>query len=131
MGGLKKACGRDKQRARPSARGIDSPMASWEHYGRIHIDLSMAQATERNFVRHLIYMHTCVLVADDREIYAILDRFTNYDEEPKPDSRWDYFGIGGSFAGALPLNPTSACAVKRRCSSAGVIPARELDRSAR
>ena len=49
-------------------------------------------------------MHTCVLVADDRDIYEALDRFTNYDdEEPKPDSRWDYFGIGGRFEGALVL----------------------------
>ena len=49
-------------------------------------------------------MHTCVLVADDRDIYEALDRFTNYDhEEEKPDSRWDFFGIGGRFAGALPL----------------------------
>ena len=37
-------------------------------------------------------MHTCVLVADDRDIYDALDRFTNYDHEaPKPDSRWDFF----------------------------------------
>lgn len=49
-------------------------------------------------------MHTCVLVADGRGIYEVLDRFTNYDHEPKkPDSRWDYFGIGGRFEGALPL----------------------------
>ena len=49
-------------------------------------------------------MHTCVLVADDRNIYEALDRFTNYDHEPrKPDSRWDFFGIGGRFEGALPL----------------------------
>jgi len=49
-------------------------------------------------------MHTCVLVADDRDIYVALDRFTNYDnEEPKPDSKWDYFGIGGRYEGALVL----------------------------
>ena len=49
-------------------------------------------------------MHTCVLVAEDGEIYAVLDRFTKYDhEDPKPDSRWDFFGIGGRFEGALPL----------------------------
>lgn len=49
-------------------------------------------------------MHTCVLVADDRDIYDALDRFTKYDyEEPKPDSKWDFFGIGGRFEGALPL----------------------------
>ena len=49
-------------------------------------------------------MHTCVLVADDRDIYEALDRFTNYDdEEEKPDSKWDFFGIGGRFEGALPL----------------------------
>ena len=49
-------------------------------------------------------MHTCVLVADERDIYEALDRFTNYDNEAaKPDSRWDYFGIGGRFEGALPL----------------------------
>ena len=49
-------------------------------------------------------MHTCVLVADDRDIYEALDRFTKYDhEEEKPDSKWDFFGIGGRFEGALPL----------------------------
>lgn len=49
-------------------------------------------------------MHTCVLVADDRDIYEALDRFTNYNhEDEKPDSRWDFFGIGGRFEGALPL----------------------------
>ena len=49
-------------------------------------------------------MHTCVLVADDRDIYEALDRFTNYDHEAeKPDSRWDFFGIGGRFERALPL----------------------------
>jgi hypothetical protein len=49
-------------------------------------------------------MHTCVLVADSRDIYEALDRFTKYDhDEPKPDSRWDFFGIGGRFEGALPL----------------------------
>src|SRR5262245_28136849 len=49
-------------------------------------------------------MHTCVLVADDGDIYDALKRFTNYDHEaPKPDSKWDYFGIGGCFEGALPL----------------------------
>ena len=49
-------------------------------------------------------MHTCVLVADDRNIYEALDRFTNYDhEKEKPDSRWDFFGIGGRFEGTLPL----------------------------
>jgi hypothetical protein len=49
-------------------------------------------------------MHSCVLVADDRDIYELLDRFARYDHrEVTPDSRWDYFGIGGRFAGALPL----------------------------
>ena len=49
-------------------------------------------------------MHTCVLVADDRDIYEALDRFTNYDHEPpKPESKWDFFGLGGRFEGALPL----------------------------
>lgn len=48
-------------------------------------------------------MHTCVLVADGRDIYEALDRFADYDEEPKPDGRWDYFGIGGRYEGALPL----------------------------
>jgi hypothetical protein len=49
-------------------------------------------------------MHTSVLVADDRDIYDALDRFTKYDHEPpKPDSKWDFFGIGGRFEGALPL----------------------------
>ena len=49
-------------------------------------------------------MHTCVLVADDRDIYDALDRFTNYDgEEPKPESKWDYFGIGGRYEGFLVL----------------------------
>ena len=34
----------------------------------------------------------------------MLDSFTNYEnEEPKPDSRWDYFGIGGRYEGTLPL----------------------------
>ena len=49
-------------------------------------------------------MHTCVLVADDGDIYDVLDRFANHDDdEPKPDARWDYFGIGGRYEGALPL----------------------------
>ena len=49
-------------------------------------------------------MHMCVLVADDGEIYTVLDRFAKSDhEKPKPDSRWDYFGIGGLFEAALPL----------------------------
>ena len=49
-------------------------------------------------------MHTCVLVAHDGDIYYALDRFANYDgDEPKPDARWDYFGIGGRYDGALPL----------------------------
>ena len=49
-------------------------------------------------------MHTCVLVADERNIYEALNRFSNHDhDEPKPDSRWDYFGIGGRYEGALPL----------------------------
>jgi len=49
-------------------------------------------------------MHACVLVADDGEIYELLNRFARYDEdEEKPDALWDYFGIGGRFEGALPL----------------------------
>lgn len=49
-------------------------------------------------------MHTCVLVADDRDIYDALNRFTNYsDEARKLESKWDFFGIGGRFEGALPL----------------------------
>lgn len=49
-------------------------------------------------------MHACVLVADEGEIYKLLDRFARYDEdEEKPEARWDYFGIGGRFEGALPL----------------------------
>ena len=49
-------------------------------------------------------MHTCILVADDRNIYEILDRFANYDEyPPKPDAKWDYFAVGGRFEGRLPL----------------------------
>jgi hypothetical protein len=49
-------------------------------------------------------MHACVLVADEGEIYELLNRFANYDgDEEKPEARWDYFGIGGLFEGALPL----------------------------
>jgi hypothetical protein len=49
-------------------------------------------------------MHTCVLVADDRDIYEVLDRFARYDcREVTSESRWDFFGIGGRFANALPL----------------------------
>lgn len=48
-------------------------------------------------------MHACVVVADEGEIYALLDRFAKYDGEEKPEGRWDYFGIGGLFEGALPL----------------------------
>ena len=44
-----------------------------------------------------------ILVADNGDIYELLDRFTNYNHENKPESRFDYFGVGGSFAGALPL----------------------------
>ena len=48
-------------------------------------------------------MHSCVLVADEGELYALLDRFAKSEEEEKPTARWDYFGIGGRFDGALPL----------------------------
>ena len=49
-------------------------------------------------------MHACVLVADEGELYALLDHFAKNDgEEDKPEARWDYFGIGGRFEGALPL----------------------------
>lgn len=49
-------------------------------------------------------MHTCVLVADDRNIYEILDPFANYDgDSAKPQAKWDYFGVGGRFEGRLPL----------------------------
>ena len=64
-------------------------------------------------------MHTCVLVADGRDIYELLDRFATYDHrENTPESRWDYFGVGGRFANALPLrNPRKL----RRCF--GLLPA--------
>lgn len=49
-------------------------------------------------------MHTSVLVADDGDIYDLLDRFAAYDGEFRTEeARWDYMGIGGVFAGALPL----------------------------
>ena len=49
-------------------------------------------------------MHTSVLVADKGDVYDLLDRFANYDGESISDeARWDYFGVGGIFAGLLPL----------------------------
>jgi hypothetical protein len=49
-------------------------------------------------------MHTCVLVADGGNIYELLHRFASYgDSEKKPDAKWDFFGIGGRFEGAIPL----------------------------
>ena len=48
-------------------------------------------------------MHMCILVADNGNIYELLDRFTNYCYDKKPESRFDYFGIGGNYEGALPL----------------------------
>ena len=49
-------------------------------------------------------MHTCLLVADDGDIYEVLNRFANYDgESSNPDAKFDYFGIGGRYEGALPL----------------------------
>jgi hypothetical protein len=49
-------------------------------------------------------MHTCILVADQRNIYEVLDRFASYDDDPpKPEAKWDYFGIGGRFNGRLLL----------------------------
>lgn len=49
-------------------------------------------------------MHFSLLVADDRDIYHVLDRFALYDHrEPMPDSRWDYFGISSREDDALPL----------------------------
>lgn len=69
-------------------------------------------------------MHTCVLVADGRDIYEALDRFTKYDhDEPKPDSRWDFFGIGGRFEGALPLSQP-----RQRRRFFGLLPARQTSR---
>ncbi len=54
-------------------------------------------------------MHTSVLVADNGDIYDLLDRFAAYDGEPSSDdARWDNFGVGGIFAGALPLARRSA-----------------------
>jgi len=69
-------------------------------------------------------MHTCVLVADDRDIYDALGRFTKYDHEaPKPDSKWDYFGIGGRFEGALPLKQP-----RKLRRFFGLLPARQTSR---
>lgn len=49
-------------------------------------------------------MHTSVLVADKGDVYDLLDRFAAYDGEAvSDDARWDNFGVGGIFAGALPL----------------------------
>ena len=49
-------------------------------------------------------MHTCLMVADEGDIYVLLDRFTNYDEESSgPDAKWDYFGVGGKWDGMLKL----------------------------
>ena len=49
-------------------------------------------------------MHTPVLVADDREIYQVLDRFLLSDHrEPTRDSKWDYAAISKQDADAMPL----------------------------
>jgi hypothetical protein len=49
-------------------------------------------------------MHTSILVADEGDIYDLLDRFANYDgESDKPEAKFDYFGVGGRFADTLPL----------------------------
>jgi hypothetical protein len=49
-------------------------------------------------------MHTPILVADDGNIYEVLERFANYDfESSRPEAKFEYFDIGGRFEGALPL----------------------------
>ena len=49
-------------------------------------------------------MHTSILVADEGDVYDLLDRFADYDgESESDDARWDNFGVGGIFAGMLPL----------------------------
>ena len=42
-------------------------------------------------------MHTCILVADEGNIYELLDRFAEHEEDTEPHGRFDHFGIGGRF----------------------------------
>jgi hypothetical protein len=45
------------------------------------------------------------MVADDGDIYILLDRFTNYDEKSSgPEAKWDWFGVGGQWKDMLKLN---------------------------
>jgi hypothetical protein len=51
-------------------------------------------------------MHTCILVADNGDIYDVLYPWSDYDNDPnarQPHAKFDWFGIGGRYAGALPL----------------------------
>jgi len=51
-------------------------------------------------------MHTCILVADDGDIYDVLYPWSNYDNDPngrQPHANFDWFEIGGRYQGALPL----------------------------
>jgi len=75
-------------------------------------------------------MHTPLMVADEGNIYELLNRYTNYSEQSAgPDARWDYFGITESpedflklkqprqlkkFFGLLPAGETSEVAVARK-----------------
>jgi hypothetical protein len=52
----------------------------------------------------VIIMHTCILVADDGDIYDVLAPFADYTGESSgPAPTFDYFGVGGRFEGLLPL----------------------------
>ena len=75
-------------------------------------------------------MHTPLMVADEGDIYELLDRYTNYDEETSgPEARWDYFGISRNpidffqlkqpkklrkFFGLIPAGETSQCPVAKK-----------------
>ena len=51
-------------------------------------------------------MHTCILVANDGDIYDVLYPWSSYDDSSsgrQPHAKFDWFGIGGRFEGALRL----------------------------
>ena len=49
-------------------------------------------------------MHRSVLVADSGDIYELLYPWSKYeDDAPKPQAKFDYFGVGGRFEGYFHL----------------------------
>jgi hypothetical protein len=70
-------------------------------------------------------MHTCILVADEGDIYKLLAPFADYaGESSGSEPKFEYFGIGGRFEGALRLKQPQRL---RKCF--GLLPAGETTRA--